>query len=66
MARYTVISIINKNVCKASPAHSPIAQLNNCCPTGGIGIPTRASDIAKVTIKIETAKKNNKKIKIKR
>lgn len=37
-----------KNVCKASPAHLPIAQSHNCCPTGGIGIPTRASGIAKV------------------
>lgn len=37
-----------KNVCKASPAHLPIAQSHNCCPTGGIGIPTRASGIAKI------------------
>lgn len=37
-----------KNVYKASPAHPPIAQSHNCCPTGGIGIPTRASGIAKI------------------
>lgn len=38
-----------ENVCKASPAHLPIAQSHNCCPTGGIGIPTRASGITKIT-----------------